>query len=715
VRAGKRRSGLSTIVLFVGAVTALTGQQSSNPSTAPIRLATTQHPQVPTDIESMWLVPRQQQQLTPVLANFVRGVRLLEDDKNAAAALPLVSVSALATTPVGDYARYYAGQALLQLERYEAADGVFAALASRDIDGHLPEDAAFAQAEARESLKDSRGAVVIYESLVGRKLARPHVAWLRLGKAAEAAGHEQRAVEALRRVYFDFPLSTEADEAEVALRRLNAGIDASLFPQELARAEALYRARRWAPAKASYERIKPFATAENLERVSVHLAASDVQLKKYKAGRDALGPHLEGAFGEEATYYFILATRGLGMKAEYERLTRAFVAASPASPWAEEALNELATGFIIDDEDDRADAVFREALERYPSGRFSERAAWRSGWWAYRQGRYRDAARIFDRGAASFPRSDYRPPWLYWSGRAAEQLGDLATAAARFTVAAIDYYNSYYGRLALARLTPERVAAIKPTFQRVPAAPAKPLPTAQRISMLIATGLYREALSELHYAQRVWGDSPQLQASVAFVQQRLGNVRAGINAMKRAYPQYLAAGGEALPTEIQQVIFPLDYWPLLQKYGAARGLDPYLLAALVAQESNFDPAVVSPANAVGLMQVLPSNGRAYAKVLGLRSFSSRRLNDPETNIHIGTTLFANAVKRFGGVHFALAAYNAGDGRVVSWQRERPGMPQDEFIDDIPFPETQNYVKRILGSAEDYRRLYDPSSRDSGSR
>jgi peptidoglycan lytic transglycosylase len=661
----------------------------------------------------MWLVPRQQQPLTPVLANFVRGVRLLEDQKNAAAALPLVSVSALATTPVGDYARFYTGQALLQLERYEAADGVFAALASRDIEGHLPEDAAFAQAEAREGLNDFRGAVVIYESLVGKKLARPHVAWLRLGKAAEGAGNRARAVEALRRVYFDFPLSTEADEAEVVLRRLNAVIDASLVPQELARAEALYKGRRWAPAKASYERIKPFATADNQERVTVHLAACDVQLKRFKLGRDTLEPYLDGALGDEATYYFIVATRGLGMKSEFERLTRAFVAASPASPWAEEALNDLATSFIIDDENERADAVFQETLERYPSGRFAERAAWRSGWWAYRQGHFKDAARIFDRGAASFPRSDYRPSWLYWSGRASEQANDLATAAARFAVAATDYYNSYYGRLALARLTPERVAAIKPTFRRVAATPAaKPMPTAQRIGLLIATGLHREALGELQYAQRVWGDSPQIQATVAFVQQRLGNVRAGINAMKRAYPQYLAAGGEELPSEIRQVIFPLDYWPLLQKYGAARGLDPYLLAALVAQESNFDPTVVSPANAVGLMQVLPSTGRAYAKVLGLRSFSTRRLNDPETNIQIGTTLFANTVKRFGGVYFALAAYNAGDGRVVAWQKERRGLPQDEFIDDIPFPETQNYVKRILGTAEDYRRLYGQAGHDS---
>jgi peptidoglycan lytic transglycosylase len=663
----------------------------------------------------MWLVPRQQQTLTPVLANFVRGVRLLEDQKNAAAALPLVSASALATTAVSDYARFYSGQALLQLGRYEAADSVFAALASRDIEGHLPEDAALSQAEAREGLKDFRGAVVIYESLVGKKLAQPHVAWIRLGKAAENAESRARSIEAFRRVYFDYPLSVEADQAEDALKRLNAVTDASLAPQELARAEALFKARRWSPAKASYERVRSFATAADLERVNVRSAACDVQLKRHKVGRDALSLYLEGALGDEATYYYIVATRGLGMKEEYERLTRAFVAASPASPWAEEALNDLATAFIIDDEDERADAVFQDTLERYPSGRYAERAAWRSGWWAYRQGRFRDAARIFDRGAASFPRSDYRPPWLYWSGRASEQYGDLATAAARFTVTATDYYNSYYGRLALARLTSERVAAIKPTFQRVAATPAKPLPTAQRIGLLIATGLYREALGELKYAQRVWGDSPQVQATVGYVQQRLGNVRAGINAMKRAYPQYLAAGGEALPNEIQHVIFPLDYWPLLQKHGAARGVDPYLLAALVAQESNFDPTVVSSAQAIGLMQVLPSTGRAYAKVLGLRAFSSRKLNDPEVNVQIGTTLFANTVKRFGGVYFALAAYNAGDGRVVAWQRERPGLPQDEFIDDIPFPETQNYVKRILGTAEDYRRLYGPTSRDSASR
>jgi soluble lytic murein transglycosylase len=81
------------------------------------------------------------------------------------------------------------------------------------------------------------------------------------------------------------------------------------------------------------------------------------------------------------------------------------------------------------------------------------------------------------------------------------------------------------------------------------------------------------------------------------------------------------------------------------------------------------------------------------------------LTNPETNIRMGTLYFSRLVQQFGGTYYALASYNAGESRVVRWKAERPGLDEDEFIDDIPFPETQNYVKRILGTAEDYRLLY----------
>jgi soluble lytic murein transglycosylase len=89
----------------------------------------------------------------------------------------------------------------------------------------------------------------------------------------------------------------------------------------------------------------------------------------------------------------------------------------------------------------------------------------------------------------------------------------------------------------------------------------------------------------------------------------------------------------------------------------------------------------------------------------MRRFSPVMLTRPDTNLRLGIAYYSDLVKRFGGEHLALASYNAGEHRVAQWIAERPGLSREEFIDDIPFPETQNYVKRILGAAEEYRRLY----------
>ena len=669
----------------------------------PAKLSPTAHPPVPNDLASMWHVP-ENAKLGPALTNFVRGVRLLEEEDRAAAALPLVSDGALSTTPVADYARYYTGLALMKLERYAEADTVLADLSARQIDGHLPEDAAFRLAEVREARKDYKGALGVYESLILKKLAQPHLAWLRLGLAAELAGRPMRSVEALQRAYYDFPSTAESDQAGQALDKADVDLDAAFAAKELARAEALFQARRWAGAKQSYDRVKSFVAPADRDRVTIRIAATEVALGRAREGRDALRPHLSGPLADEANFHFVTATRGLKLRDEHIALSRGFVERFPNSRFAEEVLNNLASAYIIDDQDGDADAIFREILNRYPAGRFTERAAWKAGWWAYRQGNFTDALQYFDRGSEKFPRSDYRPSWLYWSARAAQQSGDAETGRTRLRLTATDYHNSYYGRLALKRLEGERAIPVAPTLQRQPL-PAPAIPTAGRVASLLSVGLNREAMSELQYAQRVWGDSPQLQATMAVTHNRLGNVRAGINAMKRAYPQYLAAGGETLPAEILRIIYPVDFWALLQKYAKERNLDPFLVAALVAQESNFDPVVISHANAYGLMQILPSTGRSYARKLGVRPFSTGRLREAEVNVRLGTQIFADDIRKFGGVHFALAAYNAGGSRVLAWRREKPDLPQDEFIDDIPFPETQNYVKRILGTAEDYRSLY----------
>src|SRR6185369_11820041 len=107
-----------------------------------------------------------------------------------------------------------------------------------------------------------------------------------------------------------------------------------------------------------------------------------------------------------------------------------------------------------------------------------------------------------------------------------------------------------------------------------------------------------------------------------------------IQTMRRAYPQFMQAGGELLPQEILTVIFPVAHWDLIQQYAQAKELDRFLLAALIAQESTFQADIRSSANAWGLMQILPSTGRLYAQRLSIRPFSTARLTDPDTNVQI---------------------------------------------------------------------------------
>jgi soluble lytic murein transglycosylase len=181
-----------------------------------------------------------------------------------------------------------------------------------------------------------------------------------------------------------------------------------------------------------------------------------------------------------------------------------------------------------------------------------------------------------------------------------------------------------------------------------------------------------------------------------------------MNAMKRAYPQYLTAGGERLPREILRIIYPIAYWDLIQKYSAQNGLDPFIVAALTCQESTFVANIRSPAKAVGLMQLEAATARGLARRVGL-AYSSRLLTDPDASIRMGTLYLADKIREFGSLHWALASYNAGESRVHRWIPERPGLSQEEFIDDMPFYETQNYVRKILATAEDYRRLYGPEA------
>jgi soluble lytic murein transglycosylase len=668
------------------------------------------HQPLPRDASELWLVPAAVDVSPRALAPY----QALVDGAAAfgtgdyAAALPLVSQPALASTELREYAAYYAAAAQLRLSRSAEARAQFHALRERKPVGYLSVSSALGEADAAEALGDYKAAISIYEDLAGSKSTLSEDVLSRIGRASLAAGDRKKAAEAYLRVYYEFPLTDAAIAADTQLESLREQYTRVGYQADLGRAQILYGARRYPEARAAFASLQSQVSKDDRELVDLRIAECDFFLKRYAAARDGVQPYLDTSSRKaEARFFALSADRELGQDDAFVAATRALVDEFPDSSWSEEALNNLGTYYILTNEDELAAKAFREIYEKFPAGPRAERAAWKYGWYQYKTGEYAETVRVFESAAAAFSRSDYRPSFLYWSARAHGKIGNGPQADERLRIVQADYGNSYYGRLARVQLSPApdaaRADAVPANRQAVTATAA--LPTDRLIRLLLAAGLYDDALNELRFAQRAWGPSTPVDATIAWVYYRKGELRRAITLMRRAYPQHLTSRGQELPTEILQVIFPLTYWEWIRKYSAARNLDPYVIAALIAQESTFDPKIRSSANAWGLMQVVPATGRRLARSLGVTRFSTPMLTNPETNIRLGTLYFSRLVEQFGGTYYALASYNAGESRVVRWRSERPGLDQDEFIDDIPFPETQNYVKRILGTAEDYRMLY----------
>ena len=123
------------------------------------------------------------------------------------------------------------------------------------------------------------------------------------------------------------------------------------------------------------------------------------------------------------------------------------------------------------------------------------------------------------------------------------------------------------------------------------------------------------------------------------------------------------------------------------------------------QESEFNPSVVSYANAYGLMQLLPSTGKSMAHAAGLHPFATGDLLNPPVNIQLGTLYLKQTLDKFHGqVEYALAAYNAGDDRIQDWLATGNYKDVPEFVESIPFTQTRDYVQAILRNEGMYKRL-----------
>lgn len=157
---------------------------------------------------------------------------------------------------------------------------------------------------------------------------------------------------------------------------------------------------------------------------------------------------------------------------------------------------------------------------------------------------------------------------------------------------------------------------------------------------------------------------------------------------------------------IGRFFLPIPYREVIFREAAGSGLDAYLLAAIIKTESNFNPGAVSAKGARGLMQIMPETGRWVAGKKGLQGYDPERLFNPEYNIKIGVWYVSELYREYrGDTLLVLAAYNAGRGNVNRWLEQNNWAGDPGSIDKIPFPETRQFVRKVLFYQQAYRHLY----------
>jgi soluble lytic murein transglycosylase len=619
---------------------------------------------------------------------------------------------------LGDYVDYYLGTAYVQSGRMAEAGATLADFEKKYPESLLVRDSHVLYANVLLSEGRPQEAVDLLEK--DRQPTRVDLE-LALGRAYEAAGQNAKAVAILRNIYFNMPLSGEATTAETELKKLTAS--GSVPPPSLnerrTRADLLAKGKRYIDAANEYHDLLDEVSPAERPTVQLAMAAS---LRRGGQGKEAKkvlesisNPTPE--INAERLFNLGEIARAADDDDKFLQYLGELRQTAPTSPWLEQALLSAGNIYLLRPDYDKAIDTFRELQERFPNGNRASYAHWKATWLSLRQGRTQEAETGFEQQIALYPDSAEVPAALYWRGRLAEEDGDLPTARAYYVKISERFRNYYYGELArqqLKKMKPDVKPLHLALLDRVPPLNSTgkvtedPVPAddlrVQKAELLENGALLDFATKELQ-AAAAEDKGNWLAPEIARMYQDAGRYDVAVETLKRAVPNYFAIDLPSLPRTYWEALFPKPYWTDLKRFSSDNALDPFLVASLIRQESEFNPNAVSRKDAVGLMQLLPKVGRHVAKEEKLRHFSTQALFTPAVNLQLGTKYFRTMVDKFGAFEYALAAYNAGSDRVQDWMGQGKYRDVPEFVESIPFTETREYVQAIVRNANVYKQLY----------
>lgn len=659
-------------------------------------------------------------------AGLIAAARHELEQQNYAAASDY-SRAAVAKAPVlSDYAYYIRAQAEYALRNYsnvnEAATHIFshapvspfvgpvAALAVRaDLDGDSP--------------KQALNLIRKYAEVVPQPQSD-----LLLARCFQATGDLSQAAEYFQRVYYGYPVAKEAAEAADALVDLRARLGDAFPPVMpatlLKRAQKLFDARNPGGARIELAAAIPQIAGAERDLASVRLGVADYlggQSQSCFQYLSALKVDDTEADAERLNY-LIRCSRRLDRHSDVQPFLQQLAQSHPDSTWRMDSLIFVADAARTENDSGTYLPLYKTCASTFPK---QPRAAWCSWRVAYESyGRDGDETNDLLRAyIQAYSGSEDINDAIYFLGRLQERKNDTASARACYDQLQSRFPNTYYAMIARERIKQPSLEAatsspaMREFFQAIewPSRPEFPSFTPgdlakvrlTRAGLLQLTGLGDMAEDELKFGARNDGSQSNVYAlELAKLATARGAPDQALRDIKSFAPGYLYMPFDQAPTQFWQYAFPIPYRDSIAAHSNEQSLDPFFVAALIRQESEFNSAVISHANAYGLMQILPSTGRELSRKLGIKRFTAGQLLTADRNVQLGTLYVRNLLNSFGGQEeYVLASYNAGPSRAKLWQTWGPFREQPEFVEAVPFHETRNYVQVVLRNADVYRRLY----------
>ncbi len=383
---------------------------------------------------------------------------------------------------------------------------------------------------------------------------------------------------------------------------------------------------------------------------------------------------------------------------------------------------------------------FDRVIRKYSKSDFASDSRWAKGWLLYKEQKFAKALKVFDSLLKDKRNPAFIPKALYWKARILETMGDHDGMEKSLCQLCNNHNGSFYCFFAAGNVDiPCDHSQKSPLLNSIP--PENVIPTQvgiqsnglvldshlhgndglrsrititehgfsddtpdTKIKLLLYLGFKEEAINEIQRIKQNLKEEKESDRAIALssILYETGEYNTALSVIYTNFSKEILYSENNIDYRVWRLMYPDGYSALVKKYAEENGVDPFLLFALIREESWFNNEAVSSSGALGLMQVMP---KTASSVTNNHDINRNSMFDPELNISIGSKFFSDLLKRFdGNIIYAIASYNAGPNAVTKWVKERSAFDLDEFVEDIPYKETRDYVKKVFSSYKEYMRI-----------